>query len=130
MLETFHARFRHFSGADGIWHMALERDLLFFGLVGNGKDSIARDERLQFDEIRTAVLEIGYGAAALVRRGNGGRNRETGLLSIEHVARGVGARADEATGFDLVAPSFDDIEFAAHVPDAGYAVSDKKRQRN
>src|ERR1700730_7138858 len=101
MLETFHSRFRHFSRADGIGHVALEGDLPFPGFVGNSKDSVARDERLQLDEIRAAVLQIGDGAARVVRSGNGDRTWETRLRAIEHGAGRVDARADEATGFDF-----------------------------
>src|SRR6266446_4320478 len=130
MLETFHARFGHFGSADRVGHVACKGDLLFFGLVSDGEDCVAWDERLQLDEVRAATLEVGDSAARIVWRGNGDGTWKTRLRAIEHGPRGINVRADEAAGCDFAAPGLNDVEFTAHVANACDPVGDEERQRN
>jgi len=93
----------------------LRRGSAVFGLVSDGEDGVARDERLQLDEVRAATLEVGDSAARIVLGGNGDGTLENALRAIEHGPRGINARADEAAGCDFAAPGLNDVEFTAHV---------------
>ena len=110
--------------------MAFEGDLLFFGFVSDSEDGVAWDQRLQFDEVRAATLEVGDSAARIVWRGDGDGTWKTRLRAIEHGPGGINARADEAAGCELAAPVLNDVEFTAHVANACDPVGDEQGQRN
>ena len=130
MLEAFHPRIRHFARSDGIRNVALERNFLFFGFVGDGENRVARNERLQFDEIGAAFFEVVDSAARVVGSGDGDGTWETRLGAVEHGAGSENARTNEAAGFDFVAPVLEDFQLAAHVANAGNAVGDEERKRD
>lgn len=130
VLEAVHAGVGHFAGTDGVGNVTFKGDVLFFGFFGDGEDGVARDEGLQLDEVRAALLEVVDGFAGVFGRGDGDGAGETGLGAVEHGAGGDNARAGEFAVFNLVAPFLDDGEFAAHVANASDAVGDEQRERN
>ena len=86
MLESLLPGIRGFGGANRIWHMAYEWDALLTGLVGDSKYGIARNQRLQFDEIGSALLQVIDGAASVFGSGDGYRTGEARLWAVEHWA--------------------------------------------
>src|SRR5882724_6174039 len=128
MLETLLPGVGHFRRPHRIRHVAHEGYLLLPGFFGDGEDGIARDQRLQLDEIRSAALEIVDGAAAVLGRSDSDGTGKARPGTIEHRTGSENARTDLAPRFDFVAPILKDIEFAAHVAYAGDAIDDEERQ--
>ena len=110
--------------------MADERDVLLAGFVGDGEDGVARNQRLEFDEVDAAALQVVDRAAAIVRSRDRDRTGKTRLRAIEHGAGDDHARADQGAGGDFFAPLLKHFQVAAHIAHAGYAVGDEQRQRD
>ena len=130
MLEAVHSGSGHFAGANGIRNVSFKRNFLFLGFGGNGEDSVARDERLQLDEINATTFQFVNGAGTIFGSGDGDGIGEARLGAIEHGAGGQDSWTDEASTLDFVAPGLNSFEIAAHIAHAGDAIGDEKRQGN
>ena len=110
--------------------MPLERDFLFAGFLGNGKNGFARDKRLQLDEVRAALLQLVDRTPAVFGSCNRDRTGKARLGPIQHRTGGHDARSQHAPAFNLVPPGLNGCEVAAHVANAGDAVGNEKWQGN
>jgi hypothetical protein len=86
MLETLLPGSGHFRGAHRVRHMTHERHGLLARLIGDGKDGVAWNQRLQFDDVCAAPLQIIDGAASVLRCPNRNGTGEAWLWPVQHRA--------------------------------------------
>jgi len=100
----------------------------FFALVHDGEVGVARDIRLDLDEVNAAALEHVHGAAAILGSGD----RDGALIgrfwAVEHWPGNDHVRAEQPLLLDIFARLEDRVEIAAHIANAGDAVGDEERQ--
>jgi hypothetical protein len=130
VLEALLSRVGRLGGADGIRHVALERDVLPAALVSDREVGLARDVGLDLDEVDAAALEHDDGAAAVLGRRDRDGGGELGLRPVEHGARDDHARTELRAARDVAPRGEDRLEVAAHVAHAGDPVGDEERQRD
>src|SRR5438477_11895264 len=87
MLDTLLAGIGGFGRAHGIGDMPDKRDAQFLGLVGGGEVAIARNQRLNLDEVHSSLLEVVHSLARVGGIFYGRGTRKTRHRTVEHWAR-------------------------------------------
>ena len=108
--------------------MALEGNPVFFRLVRDGEVGLARNARLDLDEVHSPALEHVDRFAPVLRRSDGDDGFVSGLGAVEHRSGDHHARAQQAVRGNLAASLENGVQFAAHIANAGYAIGEEERE--
>ena len=87
MLEALLPRIRSFRRAHRIRDVPDERNSLLARFVGNREHCLARNQRLQLDEVRAPSLQIIDGSTAIFWSRNRNRTGKARLRTVEHRPR-------------------------------------------
>ena len=117
-----------FGGADGVRNVALKLNAELIGLLRDGEVGVARNARLNFDEINAAGLEHADRPATVFGCGDGDGGLILRFRTVEHGTRDDHPRAQHAVSSDFRASVENWIKRTAHIADACDAVGEKKRK--
>src|SRR5271170_4199190 len=99
----------------------------FFCFVRGGEVSIARNQRLNFDEVRAVGFQLIHDSASVRGVFHGRGTWKGGNGTIEHGACDEHARPEKITGCDARAPFFQRLQIASHIAHASDSVRDKEQ---